>query len=281
MQSKTGLRLILCAALAGGLWTAWTQQRPAPPLEMQQVSGDLHVLVGSGGNVGGLVTDEGVILIDDKFERNAPEILAKVKTLTDKPVRYVLNTHHHGDHSGGTAALQAEGVEVVAHENARANIVRNNQAGAPHLSFEEQINLHLGGKEVRALYFGRAHTNGDSIIYFPQLGAIHTGDMFVRGAPFIDYGNGGSALEWDDTLNSVLQLEFDTVIPGHGPVGTRDDLVQWKEDFETYRQRIGDLSRAGKKPEDAQSELDMSDIAGWSVGGLQMRSMPRLFEELR
>lgn len=268
-------------ALAGGLWTAWTQQQPAPPLELQQVVGNLHVLIGSGGNVGVLVTDEGVVLIDDKFERNAPEILAKVKSLTDKPVRYVLNTHHHGDHTGGNAALMAEGIEIVAQENARANIVRNNQPGAPHLSFEEQINLHLGDREVRALYFGRSHTNGDAVIYFPQLRAIHTGDMFVRGAPFIDYDNGGSALEWDDTLNSVLQLEFDKVIPGHGAVGARDDLIQWKEDFETYRQRIGDLSRAGKKPEDAETELDMSDVDGWSIGGLQMRSMPGLFRELR
>ena len=280
MQSKTWLRLALGALLCGGLWTAWTQE-PAPPLELTNVVGNLHVLVGSGGNVGVLVTEEGVILVDDKFDRNAPEILAKVKTLTDKPVLYVLNTHHHGDHSGGNAPLQAQGVEAIAHENARANIVRNKQAGAPHLTFEEQITLHLGGSEVRAMYFGAAHTNGDSVIYFPELGVIHTGDMFVRGAPFVDYGNGGSALEWDDTLNAVMQLEFDTVIPGHGPVGTRDDLVQWKDDFETYRQRISDLSRAGKKPEDAQTDLDLSDVKGWSVGALQMRSMPGLFQELR
>jgi glyoxylase-like metal-dependent hydrolase (beta-lactamase superfamily II) len=266
--------------LAGGLWTAWTQQ-PAAPLELQQVVGNLHLLIGSGGNVGVLVTDEGVVLVDDKFDRNVPEILAKVKTLTGKPVLYVLNTHHHGDHSGGNALLQQQRVEVVAHENARANIVRNKQPGAPHLSFDEQLSLHLGGAEVRALYFGASHTNGDAVIYFPGLRAIHTGDMFVRGAPFVDYGNGGSALEWDDTLNAVLQLEFDTVIPGHGPVGTRDDLIQWKEDFETYRERIGEMSRAGKKPEDAEKELKLDDVAGWSVGALQMRSMPGLFQELR
>ncbi|MEZ5364415.1 MAG: MBL fold metallo-hydrolase [Bryobacterales bacterium] len=280
MRTKIGLRLAFGALLAGGLWTAWTQQ-PAPPLELQPVAGDLHVLVGSGGNVGVLVTDEGVLLVDDKFDRNVPEILAKVKTLTDKPVLYVLNTHHHGDHSGGNASLQAQNVEVIAHENARENIVRNKQPGAPHVSFEEQVTLHLGGKEVRAMHFGASHTNGDSVIYFPDLGVIHTGDMFVRGAPFVDYANGGSALEWDDTLNAVLQLEFDTVIPGHGPVGTRDDLIQWKEDFETYRNRISELSRAGKKPEDAEAALDVHDLKGWSVGGLQMRSMPGLFQELR
>jgi glyoxylase-like metal-dependent hydrolase (beta-lactamase superfamily II) len=280
MQSKIGLRLALGALLAGGLWTAWTQQ-PDAPLELQKVVGDLHVLTGSGGNVGILVTSEGVILVDDKFDRNAPEIVAKVKTLTDKPIRYVLNTHHHGDHTGGNQPLQAQSVEIIAHENARASIVRNKQPGAPHISFEEQMTLHLGGQEVRALYFGAAHTNGDAVIYFPALRTVHTGDMFVRGAPFVDYANGGSALEWDDTLNSVLQLEFDTVIPGHGAVGTRDDLVQWKEDFETYRSRISDLSRAGKKPEDAATELKLDDIKGWSLGTAQMRSMVGLFNELR
>ena len=280
MASRIGVRIGLAALLGGALWTAWTQE-PAPPLELQKVAGDLHVLIGSGGNVGVLVTEEGVILVDDKFERNAPEILAKVKTLTNKPVLYVLNTHHHGDHSGGNAALQGEGVEVVAHENARANIVRNKQPGAPNISFEEQITLHLGGKQVRAMYFGAAHTDGDSVIYFPDLRVIHTGDMFVRSAPFVDYANGGSALEWDDTLNSVLQLEFDKVIPGHGALATRDDLIQWKDNFETYRERIGELSRAGKKPEDAQKDLDMSDVAGWSVGALQLRSMPGLYQELR
>ncbi len=280
MRSKIWLRLAFCGLLTGALWTAWTQQ-PAPPLELQKVVGDLHVLMGSGGNVGVLVTEEGVALVDDKFDRNVPEILAKVKTLTDKPVRYVLNTHHHGDHTGGNAGLQAQQVEVIAHENARANIVRNKQEGAPHLSFEEQITLHLGGVEVRAMYFGASHTNGDAVIYFPKLRTIHTGDMFVRGAPFVDYGNGGSARDWDDTLNSVLQLEFDTVIPGHGAVATRDDLIQWKDDFERYRERISELSRAGKKPEDAEKALKLDDLAGWSLGALQMRSMPGLFQELR
>ena len=280
MRFRHWQRLALSVLLAGGLWTAWTQE-PAPPLELQRVAGDLHVLIGSGGNVAVLDTPEGVLLVDDKFDRNVPEIVAKVKGLTDKPIRYVLNTHHHGDHSGGNAALQAQSVEIIAHANAVSNLVRNKQPGAPHLSFEEQMTVHLGGKEIRALYFGAGHTNGDAIIYFPSLRTIHIGDMFVRGTPFVDYNNGGSAIDWDDTLNSVLQLEFDKVIPGHGPVGTRDDLVQWKDDFETFRDRIGELSRAGKKPEDARTELKVDDLPGWTVGDLQMRGMPGLFQELR
>ncbi len=135
--------------------------------------------------------------------------------------------------------------------------------------------------EVQALHLGRSHTNGDAVIYFPQLRAIHTGDMFVRGAPFIDYSAGGSALAWDDTLNEVLQLEFDIVIPGHGPVGDREDLSQWKADFETFRSKVGDLVDDGKDAEQIAESLDVSDLEGWSVSPLMQRSLPGLVGELR
>lgn len=280
MRKQTAIRLTALSLLLGGLWVASTQQRKNQPLRLEKVRDDLHVLFGPGGNIGVLTTNEGVILIDDKFERHAPEILAKVKTLTDKPVRYVLNTHQHGDHTGGNAAL-AKTAEIIAHENARANMQRNAQPGLPRITFAEEATVHLGGKEVRAIYFGRGHTNGDAVIYFPQQRAIHTGDLFVRGAPFIDYSSGGSALEWDATLNAVLQLEFDIVIPGHGAVANREDLVQWKEDYETFRTRARKLSREGKSPEEAAKLIKVDDLNGWTLGRLQLRSMSGLLDELR
>ena len=257
----TWVRGVAMAAALSGLWIAHTQQPAPEPLELQHVKGPLHAIIGAGGNVSVLVTDEGVVLGDDKFERNVPDILAKVRSLTDKPLRYNLNTHHHGDHTGGNALLQAEGMEIIAHENARANLVRGQQKGAQPLTFSEQMSVHLGGQEVRMIYFGRGHTNGDVVLYYPQLRAIHTGDLFVTTAPFVDYPNGGSALEWDETLNAVLQLEFDTVIPGHGPVGTRADMVRWKEKFETYRERVS--GSAGRQdPEEAIAAVKIDDLPG-------------------
>jgi glyoxylase-like metal-dependent hydrolase (beta-lactamase superfamily II) len=157
----------------------------------------------------------------------------------------------------------------------------SDQASAPSLYFSDQQTLYLGGSEVRAVYLGRSHTNGDAVVYFPQLGVVHTGDMFVRGAPFIDYSSGGSALEWDDTLNEVLQLEFDTVIPGHGEVATREDLTQWKADFETFRSRVSELVDQGKSEEEIKAGVNVSDLKGWSLDGLMARSLSGLIAELR
>lgn len=278
MNKSAWIRLAGVAVLAGGLWTAFTQQ--AQPLRIEQVSENLHVIYGSGGNVAVLTTPAGVVLVDDKFDRNVPEILERVKEVTSEPVRYVFNTHHHGDHSGGNTQL-GRSAQLIAHENARDKMAQADSASAPSLSFSDQQKLFLGGMEVRALYFGRSHTDGDAVIYFPQLRVIHTGDMFVRGAPFIDYASGGSAVEWDDTLNEVLQLEFDTVIPGHGDVTNREGLAQWKADFETFRSRVSRLVSQGKNAQEIQTSIDVSDLNGWSVDGLLQRSLPGLVQELQ
>lgn len=280
MGKHAAVRLLILTLALGAGWIAFTQQQDEPPLKLQEVRANLHMIVGPGGNIGVLVTDEGVVLIDDKFDRHVSEILAKVKSLTDKPVRYVLNTHHHGDHTGGNAKL-SEQATIIAHENARANMRGSESATLPAVTFSEQTSVFLGGQEVRAIHFGRGHTNGDSIIVFPQHRVIHTGDLFVRGAPYIDYGAGGSALDWDATLDSVMQLEFDTVIPGHGPLAKREDLVQWKEDYETVRQRVRELSRKGVSVDEAAEQLKLDDLEGWSMSGLLRRSLPQLMEEMR
>ena len=278
MSRATWVRLAGVAVMFSGLWMAFTQQ--AQPLRIEQVRENLHVIYGSGGNVAVLTTPNGAVLVDDKFDRNVPEILALVKTVTSEPVRYVFNTHHHGDHSGGNAQL-GRSAQVIAHENARDNMAGSPPESLPSLSFSDQQTLHFGGMEVRALHFGRSHTDGDAVIYFPQLGVIHTGDMFVRGAPFIDYASGGSGVEWDDTLNEVLQLEFDTVIPGHGEVSSREDMTQWKSDFETFRSRVRRLVDDGKTAEEIQTTVDVSDLNGWTMSGLLQRSLPGLMQELR
>lgn len=279
MSKSIWIRLAGVVVLVSGAWVAFTQQQPQP-LEIVPVRGNLHVIYGSGGNVAVLTTPEGVVLVDDKFDRNVPEILARVKQVTDQPIKYVFNTHHHGDHSGGNAQL-GKSAQLISQQNARDRMAASDQASAPSLSFSDQQTLYLGGSEVRALYRGSSHTNGDAVIYFPQLRVIHTGDMFVRGAPFIDYSSGGSALEWDDTLNEVLQLEFDTVIPGHGEVATREDLTQWKADFETFRSRVSELVDQGKSDEEIKAGVKVSDLKGWSMDGLMSRSLPGLIAELR
>jgi len=270
----------MAGALSIGYLRLGAQQTPqAPPqLTVERVKEDLFNIVGDGGNVGVLLTKDGVILIDDKFLRDSDEILNKVKSISPLPIRYVLNTHQHGDHTGGNERFLAQ-AEIIAHQNARANMVTGNMPGLPRIAFSDETAVFLGGKEVRMKHFGRGHTNGDAIVYFPALKVIHTGDLFTRGAPFIDYKGGGSAIEWTNTLQAALAWDFDTVIPGHGAVGTRADLQQHIKNITTMRERMSDLIKKGVSRDQVGDQLKIEDL-GWTSSPLSKGSMPALFDEL-
>ncbi|MEO8026059.1 MAG: MBL fold metallo-hydrolase [Bryobacteraceae bacterium] len=280
MTTRTlGIRLGAAAVACAGLWVAHTQQPAPQPLTIAKVKGDLYNIVGSGGNVGVYVTSEGVILIDDKFERNYDEIVAKVKSVTDKPIRYVLDTHHHGDHTGSNAKFLPY-AEVIAHKNARINIVQNKQPGAPRLSFSDEQEINLGGKTVVMRWFGRGHTNGDAVVYFPELKAVHMGDLYSTGGPYIDAASGGSGTEWSKTLDHVLAWDFDTVIPGHGDVGTRQDLMKYGRNVVTVVSRVTALHHEGKSLEEAAKLLKVDDLGFQSSGPLFGRTVAAIYGEL-
>lgn len=274
------IRTVAALLSLGGLWIALTQQPPAQPLTIEKLAEDLHVIVGSGGNVAVLTTEDGVILVDDKFDRNVPEILERVRSITSRPVRYILNTHHHGDHTGGNATL-SNAAEIVAHDNVYANMTRGKQPGPPRITFSNSTRVRLGGKEVRMHYFGRGHTNGDAFVYFPSHRVLHTGDMFVAGAPLIDYANGGSGIEWTNSILQALQLDFDRVIPGHGPLMAKADLQGWNDAFGTVRMRMSELKRSGRSKEDAAKAVKLDDLALWKSGAGNWRSAQGLYDELR
>jgi cyclase len=266
MRKTLVVRLAAGALATVGAWVAYTQnrQQPRPPLTIEKVKDDLYAIIGNGGNVAVYITDEGVILIDDKFEQDYPEIMAKVKTVTDKPIRYVLNTHQHGDHTGGK------------------------MPGIPRISFTDETEVFLGGKEVRARYFGRGHTNGDAVIYFPADRVVHTGDLFtvatstapVTVAPFIDYSASGSIVEWTKTLDGVLNSgwDFDIAIPGHGPVSKRADLVAYRKNFEAMRNRVSNLVRGGQSKDDVSKMLAAE--FGWPATA-SARSLDPMMAELK
>jgi glyoxylase-like metal-dependent hydrolase (beta-lactamase superfamily II) len=170
--------------------------------------------------------------------------------------------------------------EIVAHRNARANMVKGSQPGQPRLSFADEFAVNYGGKEVRAKHFGAGHTNGDAVIYFPAHKIVHMGDLFVRGTPFIDYGNGGNSEAWIKTIDGVLSLDFETVIPGHGAISKRADLIKWKTDFQTVRARVREMAQQGKSKDDVARGLKVDDLPGWSPGGLFVKSIPGLYDEV-
>jgi glyoxylase-like metal-dependent hydrolase (beta-lactamase superfamily II) len=286
-MSRTSVtRIAAGVLLLAGCWVAYTQNQGKPGvLTLNKVKDDLYEIEGDGGNVAVYVTGEGVILVDDKFEQDFEGIMAKVKSVTDQPVKYVLSTHHHSDHSGGNVKFLPT-AEIISTANARRNIVEHKQPGAPanmapaRVVFDQECSVFLGGKEVRARYFGRGHTNGDAVIYFPALHTIHTGDLMANKTPLIDYTGGGSLKAWAQTLDGALQLDFDTVIPGHGPVTNKAGLQVYRDNVDKLCNRAGGLIREGK----SQDELGKVMIAefGWDPKGMQMNwSLPGMMAELK
>jgi len=265
-----------------GAWAAYTQAPVAPrPATSLKVKDNLYMISGEGGNVAALITDEGILLVDDMYDRNCAVVMGQVKALSDKPIRYVLNTHQHDDHSGSNAQMLAASVEVIAHKNARINMIALKQPGAPRITFTDEMQVHLGGKEIRTRHYGRGHTGGDAVIYFPELKVIHTGDLFLTRPtqPYIDYANGGSAIEWTKALDEVLKLDFDTIIPGHGPLSDRAGLRKWQTDFTAMRSRIGGMVRQGKSKDEISQTL-VKDF-GWPAGGLAIQQVDAFIAEMK
>ena len=245
MNKRVILLAILGVAFAGAYVHGQFPTGPAK-LDVVKVRDDLFVIHNAvvPGNTTVLVTNEGVILVDDKFEADHENILAEVKKLTPQPIRYVINTHHHGDHSGGNAKLQALNVHVVASEAARQHFADFRQPGAPTITFDDSAYLTLGGKRVELYRFGRAHTNGDVVAFFPAQRALAAGDMFTFGddvPQLIDYSGGGSAKEWPRTLDAVLRLDFDAVVPGHGNVTTKAELRKFRDSSEALKNRVREM----------------------------------------
>ena len=268
-------------------WIAYTQNqgKQAPQLTINKVKDDLYNIEGDGGNVAVLVTSEGVILVDDKFDRDHDAIVANIKSVTNQPVKYVLSTHHHADHSGGNAMFLPT-AEIISTANARTNILEHKQSNAPpgvapaRLVFTQETAVFLGGKEARARHFGRGHTNGDAIIYFPALRTIHTGDLMAGTSPLIDYPGGGSVVEWTKTLDAAMKLDFDTVIPGHGKVTNKAGLLAYRDNVEKLRNRVSGMIREGKGQDDV-GKVVMAEY-GWAAGSLNMQwSLPGMMTELK
>ncbi len=196
-------------------------------------------------------------------------------------MKYVINTHHHGDHSGGNVGY-IDIAEVIAHKNARENMIRNDQDAPPRMVFSQETAVHLGGVEVRAYHMGTGHTNGDAVIYYPDLRTVQGGDLLHGTAPFIDYGNGGSSKGWVGTLNNILALDFDTAIPGHGGVMSRDDVIAFRNQMEAVRAHMAELIRSGLRAGDAPDRIRTPALS-WTQaenGLFMQRSIPGFYEEI-
>ena len=268
-------------------WVAYTQNQTQPAqLTINKVKDGLFEIEGDGGNVAVLVTSEGVILVDDKYERDHDQIMDRIKSVTQQPVKYVFSTHYHEDHSGGNAKFLPTS-EIISTRNARTNILEHKQSNGSadtkpaRVVFTDETSVFLGGREVRAHYFGRGHTNGDAVIYFPELRTIHTGDLMAGTSPLIDYPGGGSLADWGKTLsNAMAAWDFDTVIPGHGAVTNKAGLATYRDNVEKLKARASALIREGKSQDDLAKA--MTAEYKWAPDSLQQQwSVPGMMKELK
>lgn len=261
MRSVSTLTLLLVAAC---LPAGAARAQLAPPdttLRAERLADGLYVLFGNGGNMALSVGADATFLVDDQFAPMTPAIQRAVADLGAPPVRFVLNTHWHGDHTGGNENLGKAGAVIVAHDKVRERmsvpqvieffqrtVPPSPPAALPVITFNEEVSFHLNGDDIRALHVPRAHTDGDVLVHFRKANVLHAGDTFFNGSyPFIDVDSGGSVAGLIACVDRILELaDADTkIIPGHGPMATRADVEAYRAMLVETTTRIGELVKQG------------------------------------
>lgn len=256
MNARISLAAALAACLLGQAAFAQSQDFSDVQIKVHRVADHVYYLEGRGGNIGLSIGADGVVMVDDQFAPLTEKIVAAIRTLSDGRIRFLVNTHVHGDHTGGNANFATLGVPIVANENVRMRL-RAGQGGAagapeaalPILTFADSVALHLNGEDIRVVKLPAAHTDGDSMIEFTGSNVIHVGDVFrTTGYPVIDVGNGGSAKGTLDALAAVMRAAGpDTkLIPGHGVVSTREDVREFRDMVSKVYDRVSMLMKRGK-----------------------------------
>lgn len=245
--------IILFVALAE---TAWCQQNwDSVQVTSQQVSENIYMLQGAGGNIGILTGADGVLMIDDQFLQLGTKITKAIRALDEGPIRFTLNTHVHGDHSGSNEYFKKLGATVVAHELVRERMIKQpRDADAwPVITFPNRMSLHLNGEDIELIHFEPGHTDGDVIVHFKNANVFHMGDLFVRyGYPYIDMDNGGSINGMIASLDQALKRMNDasSIIPGHGELSRKGDVEKFRNRLADIRDKVAAALNAGTKAED-------------------------------
>jgi len=282
---KVLIALMLIPAAAIAAWGGQAPDYSKVQVKASKVSGNVYMLEGAGGNIGASIGEDGIVIVDDQFAPLAEKIQAALKSLgiTDKPVRFVINTHYHGDHTGGNAPFSGTGSTVIAQDNVRKRLESGGTAGnggsikmenkpaekaaLPIITFEHDVTVHLNGEDIRALHFPSGHTDGDSIIFFPKNNVVHMGDDFVRyGFPFVDVSSGGSVQGMIAAMEKAsAQLPADVkVIPGHGAISNLDDVREFTKMLKETSAVVQKALDAHKTLEQMKQEKILDPWKKWS-----------------
>lgn len=282
--SKLAIMLTIALLVCGGLW-AQDKDYSKVEIKVTKVSGNIYMLEGDGGNIAASVGEDGIVIVDDQYAPLVDKIQAALKNLkiTDKPVRFVINTHYHGDHTGGNEPFANTGSTVIAQDNVRKRLESSGTAGngsslkfdykaapkgaLPVITFDHDVTVHLNGEDIRALHFPAGHTDGDAIIFFPKNNVVHMGDDFVRyGFPFIDVSSGGSVQGMIAAMEKVsAQLPPDVkVIPGHGALSNLDDVRAFTKMLKETSAVVQKALDEHKTVEQMKQEKILAPWAKWS-----------------
>src|ERR1700722_13929071 len=241
------------------------------PQTITTVKPGVFMIAGAGGNTTVRVTNAGLIVVDGKLpgEANYNSLMALIKGASDQPIKYLIVTHHHADHTGNNQRFLDAGVQVIAHENLKKNLVTyaaDPKPAPPSTTYPgAKYTVSLGDVKVELHHFGRAHTSGDTVVYFPDLKVVAVSDVVTTGktGPLIDYAGGGSATDWTNVLAGILALDFDAAIPGNGDVLTKADVQAYKTKFDTVIARARGLGRMGVPQDQLLMQIKTDDI-GWA-----------------
>jgi glyoxylase-like metal-dependent hydrolase (beta-lactamase superfamily II) len=270
---------------AGGQRAAVAQQRDFSKVEIKvtPVAGKVYMLEGAGGNIGASVGEDGILLVDDQFEPLAPKIRAAVQGIAGAggggKIKFVINTHWHGDHTGGNSVFGLE-APIIAQANVRRRLsteqsVLGNKVppspkqALPVITFDQAVSVHWNGEEIKVVHFPHGHTDGDSVVFFTGANVVHMGDDFFAGQfPFVDLGTGGSVQGLiDDVAKALTLVPADAkVIPGHGPLSTRADLERFHAMLVASTDVVRRRMHAGESLEKIQAEGLPAELAPWGKG---------------
>ncbi|MBX2845698.1 MAG: MBL fold metallo-hydrolase [Saprospiraceae bacterium] len=267
-------KLLLWPLLAFGCAAQSQQNMNDVALTVTPLTEHMHMLEGRGGNIGIFTGEDGIIIIDSQFAPLSERIQAEVQKLSDAPINYLVNTHFHGDHTGGNAHFGSTGVTIVAHDNVRKRLSENEKTASrtdafPTITYEQGVQLHINGQSVIIMHVHNAHTDSDSFIYFPEENVLHMGDVFFnKRFPYIDLKSGGSIDGYQEAVKAALMLvnEETQIIPGHGPLASKADLIAYSEMLSVIDERMRQALQEGKSLDQIKKEKLVGDLSDWNWG---------------
>lgn len=250
-------------------------------IKATKVAGNVYMLQGAGGNIGVSVGDDGLLIVDDQFAPLADKIRAALKGIADKKLRFILNTHWHGDHTGGNVAFGPEAT-IIAHDNVRKRLATEQKStvfnsttppspkeALPVITFDNSLSVHFNGEEIRAIHYPQGHTDGDSVIFFSSSNVVHLGDDFFAGRfPFVDLESGGTVEGLTRNIGQIIEKipAGAKLIPGHGPISTLDDLKSYHRMLQQTTEIVRQKITAGKTLDQVKTEGLPAEWAPWGTG---------------